>query len=150
MLKRITRYTLLIACLLIVGVWGWSVWHIFGVEYVNQFDWWGIKAQRGHLVCSMGRRLIVWQDGWNWHNYVYRSSNSLYLDFGLALPTSGTSMGKGVSGTTYWIAVPIWTGCLALTLLSAAMWYRPIRNRLRGKHDAGFPVEMKKPEPVRE
>ena len=151
MLTRITRYTLLVLCLLTIGVWAWSLFRAVGMVGV-----WREGARQVSLDIAAGKVGVYWFVDWEDRNEdgIYCSSNryeenTQWTDrLGLPAPRfQHVAIGAGRSDQ---LTVPLWIILAPLVLLNIAIWYRPIRNRLRGKHDAGFAVEPKQPEPAKE
>jgi len=150
MLTRITRYTLLVLCLLVAGVWGSSYVRTLIVQYWSEQD-----VQAIHLNCGAisFQRLD--------HTLISDLPQNPGLDLDASQqpdPTAWDQRGTGLwmdhfvhsaigtQSTT--IEVRMWPVLLVLIIITAALWYRPIRNRLRGKGDAGFAVEPKQSDRV--
>ncbi len=151
MLTRITRYTLLVLCLLVAGVWGWSYWRLDQLAYGGASTY-AMYTNRGSLLLvhekspplsdsSRGFKFsqtatFSGLDQWN-KNYRWPGGIYIIEEASAHYPTSV-------------LIVPMRIILMGTALLTTAMWYRPIRNRLRGKRDAGFEVEAKQLEPVKE
>ncbi len=151
MLTRITRYTLLVLCLLVMGVWGWSHGHYDAVGYIHSARLDGVVLESGQLAIYRVKDASYWKDGITQQHYqphnALRNQTGVFYDMaGLRLFSWAPSLTRNGKG----IIIPLWMPFIAIVVPTAAMWYRPIRNRLRGKRDAGFAVEPKQPEPVKE
>ncbi len=144
MLTRITRYTLLVLCLLVVGVWGWSCFHYEAVGYIHSTRLDGFTLESGRLAIYRVNDASYWRDGFSQQHYqpmnaIPNITGVFYEVGGFKLFSWAASLTRNGKG----IIVPLWMPLIAILIPTVRMWYRPIRNRLRGKRDAGFAVEAK-------
>ncbi|MBC7784725.1 MAG: hypothetical protein H7144_12880 [Burkholderiales bacterium] len=144
MLTRITRYTLLVLCLLVAGVWGWSATHMSGVayrEYSVVVHWGRLTLGFTPINSSIGLRPLI-------NPYKYKTDYGLVRQFE-PFRSGWINIDDDNNATirAYRIWIPFGWLLLPILMGTIAMWYRPIRNRLRGKRDTGFEVEAKAPSP---
>ncbi len=144
MLTRITRYTLLVLCLLVAGVWAASANRVIGVSC------------NGHSVCAINGTVLVYSlaDHKPRFDWIYSTRPQTIL-WGVARSFRSPRITPLYDDSARVIeadVIELPLGWLTVIILAATalLWYRPIRNRLRGKRDAGFEVEAKPPEPVKE
>jgi len=151
MLARILRYSLLVLCGLMIGVWGWSE------RYRESIAWRGVGSyyldlQQGELIFGHWDHRTRDERGLNhFHGGIdqrvdYRGLAGGSRVWGIVYHPGYavySGSGKGVTNTLHFLLFPLWLPTLLVTLITARLWYRPIRDRLRGNHRAGFAVEMK-------
>ncbi|MBC7785568.1 MAG: hypothetical protein H7144_17175 [Burkholderiales bacterium] len=151
MVKRITRYTLLIACLLLAGAWGWSVGHVNSGYYWQETWSAHIHLMEGKLKLLKVYGAVASDCTFEFESESLQADVPLSDRVGLTVPDWGKDVFNILGPLTYvYIIVPLWTLLTPLLLITAWLWYPIIRKRLHGKRDTGFPVEIKQPEPVKE
>ncbi|MBC7785567.1 MAG: hypothetical protein H7144_17170 [Burkholderiales bacterium] len=142
MLKRITRYALLITCLLLAGAWGWSYAKVEELIYDGDDILVIFTVSQGKAEVFQAK-LLRTVFPIQFHSSSPIHQNVKWLGFRYTSTYTQDTYAKH-------LVLPLWMPFALFSLLALGMWYRPIRNRLRGKRDAGFAVEMKEPQPVKE
>ncbi len=142
-MKRLLRYVLLIALVLMIGFWLWSASHHMDVTYADR-KYFSITLSGGKLVvmtCSTnpepGNRLRFEHGGF--------VAQDLSTRLGLEKPRTlqvRFDMGNGVArGKAY--SLPLWTVFAPLMLVTMLLWYPLLKAWWRGTSKKGFEVELK-------
>lgn len=149
MLTRIVRYTLLALTVAMSICWGLSYLRSAILQYGTSNNLCQVVANRGTVLASLGPNQFA-QLGLK---FDHGSSRPIPMQLS-PFDTPGfdymTVSRQGSQSTVLIVRLEFWflTGIAATALIASC--YRPLRNRLRPKRDAGFEVETKQPEPVRE
>jgi hypothetical protein len=113
MLRRTLRYTLLVLTLLLAVMWAWSYADAIGVRLGG----WSIVSDRGSLTLVKGETVSNAVALWP---YSLRSPNNVVYYNHFTCPTG--------------------LMVLPLVVVTAWVWYRPLRDRRSRKTDIGFAV----------
>ncbi len=145
MLTRITRYTLLVLCLLVIAAWGWSVRYANRASYAPSDGSLLYVASTSGLIVLNHQSINRWLPGYGFKYSQYQSrSGADESQFGFIWPQF-----RDYPEYHYWI-IPYWVAFLPIFLATLLLWYPQFKKWRRGTDATGFEVEPKQPEPAKE